>query len=175
MDYIIDSFENNGCQVQLVHDTDPLNPYEEFDTVSKIYHWHRRYDLGKSIDRMDEQEMIEYLSDFGEKVLSISPVYIYDHSGITISTKPFSCPWDSGQVGWAVITENNAILVDYPYRDEEKLQAVIEAEVDQYDKYLTGQVYGYRVIRDGDCIDSCYGFYDIADARSDGEHAAIAS
>ena len=36
-------------------------------------------------------------------------------------------------------------------------------------------MYGYRVIRDGDCIDSCYGFYDIADARSDGEHAAIAS
>ena len=30
----------------------------------------------------------------------ILPLYLYDHSGITISTRPFSCPWDSGQVGW---------------------------------------------------------------------------
>lgn len=30
----------------------------------------------------------------------ILPLYLYDHSGITISTVPFSCPWDSGQVGW---------------------------------------------------------------------------
>ena len=30
----------------------------------------------------------------------ILPLYLYDHSGITISTGPFSCPWDSGQVGW---------------------------------------------------------------------------
>lgn len=30
----------------------------------------------------------------------ILPLYLYDHSGITISTEPFSCPWDSWQVGW---------------------------------------------------------------------------
>jgi len=28
------------------------------------------------------------------------PLYLYDHSGITISTGPFSCPFDSGQVGF---------------------------------------------------------------------------
>jgi hypothetical protein len=29
----------------------------------------------------------------------ILPLYLYDHSGITMSCGPFSCPWDSGQVG----------------------------------------------------------------------------
>jgi hypothetical protein len=32
----------------------------------------------------------------------VLPVYIYDHSGITLNTTGFSCPWDSGQVGWIV-------------------------------------------------------------------------
>jgi hypothetical protein len=27
-------------------------------------------------------------------------LYLYDHGGITISTGPFSCPRDSGQVGF---------------------------------------------------------------------------
>ena len=30
----------------------------------------------------------------------ILPLYLYDHSGITMNTCGFSCPWDSGQVGW---------------------------------------------------------------------------
>jgi len=30
----------------------------------------------------------------------ILPLYLYDHGGITMSTGAFSCPWDSGQVGW---------------------------------------------------------------------------
>ena len=29
----------------------------------------------------------------------VLPVYMYDHSGITINTTGFSCPWDSGMVG----------------------------------------------------------------------------
>ena len=28
----------------------------------------------------------------------ILPLYLYDHSGITMNTCGFSCPWDSGQV-----------------------------------------------------------------------------
>ena len=27
------------------------------------------------------------------------PLYLFDHSGITMNTSGFSCPWDSGQVG----------------------------------------------------------------------------
>lgn len=64
----------------------------------------------KDFDK-DEQEDIDYLvenlsKDNLEYLISISdeliilPLYLYDHGGITIKTNPFSCPWDSGQVGW---------------------------------------------------------------------------
>jgi hypothetical protein len=172
MSDVIESFKNNGCQIELVHDLDPLNPYQEFDTVSKIYHWHPRYDLGNNISRMDEGEMMEYLTDSGKTVLAIMPVYMYDHSGITISTKPFSCRWDSGQVGWVVITKDNADKMGIVDRSLPELEKVIEAEIDRYDHYLTGQVYGYRVNYDGELVDSCYGFYDLADARSEAESAS---
>lgn len=41
----------------------------------------------------------EILSIIRKKFI-ILPLYLYDHGGITISTRPFSCPWDSGQVGY---------------------------------------------------------------------------
>ena len=39
----------------------------------------------------------------------ILPLYLYDHSGITMSTGPFSCPWDSGQVGWIYASKKTFI------------------------------------------------------------------
>jgi hypothetical protein len=37
------------------------------------------------------------------------PVYAYVHSGATISTSPFSCPWDSGQSGFVYVTRKDAV------------------------------------------------------------------
>ena len=36
------------------------------------------------------------------------PCYIYDHSGITISTGSFGCRWDNGQFGYIMITKEKA-------------------------------------------------------------------
>ena len=38
----------------------------------------------------------------------VLPIYMYDHSGITISVNPFSCPWDSGQIGFIYISKEKA-------------------------------------------------------------------
>lgn len=35
---------------------------------------------------------------------------------------------------------------------------MLEAEVQSYDLYLTGQCYGYRCLKDEDEVDSCWGF-----------------
>jgi hypothetical protein len=47
---------------------------------------------------LDTSELQDILDDLGKYV--ILPLYLYDHGGITMSIGPFSCPWDSGQVGW---------------------------------------------------------------------------
>lgn len=93
----------------------------------------------------------------------ILPLYLYDHSGITISTSPFSCPWDSGQVGYAVMTKQE--IDDEFEGDREKAEAYLRSTVKTYDDYLTGRVYGYTIKpaddnEDADEIDdSCWGYY----------------
>jgi len=46
-----------------------------------------------------ERFVKEYIHKKAHENAVILPVYMYDHSGITINTDGFSCPWDSGQVG----------------------------------------------------------------------------
>lgn len=117
-----------------------------------------------------------------EKVLDrevpvMLPLYLYDHSGITMNTRGFSCPWDSGQVGWIYATRET-IEKEYGKVDDETLalaRRVLKGEVDTYDLYLRGEVYGY-VARCQECgitLDSCWGFFGLDDARSEGKDVAL--
>lgn len=72
-----------------------------------------------------------------DKYYVIMPLYLYDHSGITISTSPFSCPWDSGQVGF--------IAAKLSGMDREKIISILQSEVSTYDMYLRGEVYGFVI------------------------------
>ena len=74
----------------------------------------------------------------------IRPLYLYDHSGITINTGGFSCPWDSGQVGYAVI-DPDTLQKEWD-GDRDKALACLEAEVETYARYLEGQVYFIRIL-----------------------------
>lgn len=100
----------------------------------------------------------------------ILPLHLYDHSGITMSTGQFRCPWDSGQVGW-IVCDDETIQREFD-GDRDKAEKVLEIEVAIYDDYLTGNVYGFIVEEtnefdeDGEPVwdgcnelDSCWGFY----------------
>ena len=98
------------------------------------------------------------------------PLYLYDHSGITMSTGSFGDPWDSGQVGWIVVTKEKFLAetgyteADWPQRAVEMMQGSVKT----YDQYLTGEVYGYTVYENTGTPEasvweeteySCWGFY----------------
>ena len=91
-------------------------------------------------------------------------LYLYDHGSITMNTKGFSCPWDSGQVGFIYVTKAE-ILKEYNCKYitkaiRNKVKDALRSEVNTYDQYLTGSVYGFVTETDsGDDIDSCWGFY----------------
>lgn len=92
----------------------------------------------------------------------VLPVYLYDHSGLSISTRPFSCPWDSGQVGWVVASRDN-ILKEYggqklTQAKLERAETLLRSEVDTYDHYLRGDCVGYELYKGGKMVDSCWGF-----------------
>lgn len=89
----------------------------------------------------------------------VLPVYAYIHSGITISLGKFSCSWDSGCCGYVAIDRTSE---DFKDRTEEGLTEALKSMVETADKFLTGQVYMYRVVRevDGEHVDSCHGFFE---------------
>ena len=177
MGEIVESHEFSGRTVQIVVDDYPSNPMEN-DTISQIIHWHRRYDLGE--DAPEDLDGIEGVREWIEKEKNgthIKPLFIYDHSGITVwigDNEPFINSahrgWDTGQVGFVFTTPEQIELMGTP---EERVDAVIAAEVKDFDQYLRGEGYGYEILDgDGEVEESCYGFYDLGDVVSDAKAVA---
>lgn len=104
------------------------------------------------------------------------PVYGYSHGGLTINTTGFSCPWDSGKLGFIYVSKEKA-LAEYGGKRvgkklTERVEECLRGEIETMDQYLSGEVYGYKVLefigesdddKDDEDLweetDSCWGFY----------------
>jgi len=134
--------------------------------------FHKRYDLGDTQTDY-RQEAFESWDELKaeiikkEKPLVIKPLYMYDHSEITISTSDFNDQWDSGQIGWVYITNKTIDVCGTTIKNDEtfaqykeRLGEYLEGEVNEYDQYLRGDVYLFKLTgENGEEIDSCGGFY----------------
>lgn len=111
-----------------------------------------------------DDNILDFLSDS----YAVLPLYLYDHSGITINTTGFSCPWDSCQIGWIYVSHED-IKKEYGALTPETVQKaenLLRSEVKEYNYYLTGQCYGFRLYENGKEIDSCWGFLgDLEDVK----------
>lgn len=95
----------------------------------------------------------------------ILPLNLYNHSGISMSVGSFlgrapHAEWDSGQVGWiyATATDIQKEYGNFSKERVEKAAALLKAEVETYDLYLTGQCYGFRLFENGKETENCWGF-----------------
>lgn len=159
-------------EIEIHTDESPESPRTSMDNLGKMICFHSRYSLGDKhdYDHRDYSGWEEQKEAIikNEKVCVILPLYLYDHSGITISTSPFSCRWDSGQIGWVYVSKER-VRKEYGVKRInqkliEKVTKVLEGEVETYDQYLRGDIYGYKVFEvspDGEKEekDSCWGFY----------------
>lgn len=149
------------------------------DEVQHYFGWGDRLRRAETAVERRKETLLE--ADMQANTVRL-PLYLYDHSGITMSTGSFSCPWDSGQVGFIYCTLERArlnwtrpdatweTLIPWDEGKEitmrEAAVKVLEGEVETYDQYLTGNVYGYVAKGygggdDGDREDiaSCWGFF----------------
>ncbi len=150
----------------------------EVKSYSAVYHrWVRLYGFDEPISRCGAQiaeavrsEMDNHaLLKLAEKQCCILPVYLFDHSGLHISTYDLTkCPdgrWDAGQVGW-VYADRDTIARKYGKCGREEMKRAGEmlvAEVEQYDRYLAGECYGFQLYEAGEEKDSCWGFLGTLD------------
>jgi len=154
----VKSEQYRGYTINIFPDEDPQSP-REWDNLGIIAYKHRDYTLGEE----EISDPDEWLNN--TKGYVMLPLYLYDHSGITISTTPFSCPWDSGQVGYIYTTLEHLNKLGHNWKrwsNKRREQALewLREEIKTFDQYITGDVYGYQILDpDGEEIGSCWGYF----------------
>ena len=86
----------------------------------------------------------------------VKPVYRFEHGGIALSTsdRKFravdSAGWDWSQIGFAIVTAQGIRDTYLRKRITKKLreqaEALVDAEVEEYSKFLNGEVYYFGVV-----------------------------
>lgn len=137
-----------------------------------IYKWNRSYGFEEPLAQCKSELVDAILSEMGNHALlklaeascCILPVYLFDHSGLRISTKDLTKwpdgRWDAGQVGW-VYADKKSIYDEYGkcgMEERKQAEAALSAEVELYDKYLSGECYGFQLYKNGEEENSCWGF-----------------
>jgi hypothetical protein len=184
-------------------DPEPLDPREEYDNLSTMALWWPRMSIGdieanSAEDIMNHiRELIKKYRPDEEKLWELDLPHLYEfivkedlpicaklvrgyeHSGFTISTAnsyPYTDKWDGGYCGICYIEKEQAFkelnATEDNWRDFSS--DIIEDEVETYDRFLNGSVYGIIIekpvsytndddkddhILEWEEADSCYGFY----------------
>lgn len=200
-DYV-SRFENEKYRLSIYQDYDNESP-RTWSNLGNMVCWSRDYNLGDKHDYEDGEDFFRSLAeDLGidttyelydedledsydedreiedirkeviEKVV-ILPLFLYDHSGLSMRTYThgYHSSWDCGQVGYIYVTHEN-IIKEYGALTDgniKKATDCLEGEVEIYSQYLEGDIYGFILEQKILCehcshieykdIDSCWGFY----------------
>ena len=188
----VDTFEHAGLGVRICWQewTEGSNPREHDGNIGMMFCDHPRYNLGDD-DAEDPREVdlgiIEYLKREHDATV-VLPLFLYDHSGITISyganlltgeddfrrSGRFvsdGAGWDTSSVGVIYDTADTREQLSEENRTPEKVEAILRQEVNLYAAYLEGSVFGYEIVEldeDGevptdnhvDVLDSCWGYLE---------------
>jgi len=166
---------HKGKTIKIYQDETPETP-RSWDNLAQMVFFGNKKCLGDKHEiklgsyQGREDFIVEGARALAKQIKDIAvclPVHMYSHSGETISTSggyPFNCPWDSGTIGFVIVTKQ-AIRENWSIKkvtkkliEQSKLQA--EGEVETLNDYLTGNIYGYKIVdENGNDLDSCWGFY----------------
>ena len=148
-----ETIELENQTIEIYVDEDPINP-REWDNLGVMAFFHKRYDLGDNPFN-EPEDLHEFIED---NPCIYLPVYMYDHSGIGLSTDnsryPFNCPWDSGMLGYIYVTYEQ-VKSEWEWKNLtqkriQKIRDILQSELETYNYYVSGRCYGYH-LRCKDC------------------------
>ena len=194
----------DGRKLRLVIEQDefPEDP-RSWDNLETMLCCHREYHLGdcnsnketeeqlaeicrkygksdEEIDEMTFAEEVQFILD-QDDVCGL-PLWLYDHSGISISTERI-CQWDSSFVG-LIFVEKDFFIEHTCVTNEEnwkkEARGMLEDKIEVYNYFLQGNVYAWtlyepvvvikqsmdgkelsrKIDEEGKIVDSMSGFYD---------------
>ena len=151
-------------RIRIEHDDINESPRVTMDNVGVMACWHRQLKLG---DRQPEEGPQEFEDALPNGTI-ILPLYLMNHSGLTMRTESFSCRWDSGQVGILYLTPSS-FQDNFGVKNEENITLatkILVEEVKLYNYHLEQDCWGYIIEKADEC-GSCHNVtYEVIDACS---------
>lgn len=148
-----------GYEIKISTDDHPLDPRKEWDNLGTIYgSWGE-----KPFSEIEVNDnWVDTKNHLDEHFIWL-PIYGYSHGGRTVKTTPFNCQWDSGLMGVIAVAKQK-VREDYSVKrispqKKQKVEKCLLGEVETFDYWLTGNVWGYEIYKDGQLIDSCWGYF----------------
>lgn len=141
-----DSTGTKYC-LEMLYDLNAESPRDSRDNLGTMLYSHRRYNLGD--ERLNSGSFEEYLQAQNlslDQVVHL-PVYLYDHSGLALSTEDFGDRWDSGRVG-VIFVSHDKIREEFGDVSPEtiaKAEQVLRGEVEEMHEYVSGNTFGMRL------------------------------
>jgi hypothetical protein len=147
-------------RIKIYNDTDPKQPENENDDAFLVY-GHRDFTvLRDGFNARDVFEGVERKKTY--KGYWVFKVYAYIHGGVALSVGSHNFPdarWDVSMNGFALVKRQKGYYI------EEKALILAKSIVEEWNQYLSDDVYGYKIFnlgldgKKGDEVDSCWGFY----------------
>lgn len=161
MNSTIEEILYKNHKIEIDYDDYPENPREwenlgMFVTYSSKYSYGDNVNQGRIFDSRDELEECIH----GIKDVLLLAIYVYDHSGVSVSTNVPTCGWDSSCIGYIYASPD---MIEKWGTNADYAEKILIAEIEEYNQYLNGEVYKYTI--EGPYTDeSCAGYYDEAAA-----------
>lgn len=157
MNNSLDVIEYRGYKINVFQDEMAESPDNWGNDDCFLIYDHRQFSVQRK--GFDPDEVNEFwVRTKGARLYDgyrIYPVFAYIHSGVSLSlgrnTYPFTCPWDTSMKGFVLVKRQKGWT--YTERASRK---VAQSVINEWNDYLSGNVYGYTI--DG-LDDSCWGFY----------------
>lgn len=161
----LETITYKGYDINIHHDEFADDP-REWSNLSKLVLFHNRYNLPNELN-IDHNDFIDWFDmeafiqrEYNPAIMRL--VSMYEHGGVALRLGAPTCEWDSGYIGFMIVTKDHLreafgikrITKQYI----EKAYNIMKGELETYDDYLNGNVYGYTIDGD-DWEDSLWGFY----------------
>ena len=163
--------EYKGFNIEIHQDVDSMPPDEWGDTGLFLVSGHPQiyiqHDLIKVDPRRHSFEGKQKVKlPTNRRVYHVFKLYGYSHSGEGLSLSndhyPFNCPWDGFYTGTVYASSKE-------FKTREKAREVAQSLIEEWNDYLSGNVWGFQVFDNEDeCVDSCWGYngvYALSEAK----------
>jgi hypothetical protein len=187
---VLDTLRYRDYCIEIVAFTEAENPLTEDELVHPTLCLHSQAEkrfgwttdsgwatrLDDALDQIAQRGVTRHLYGAGGALEVVSrwlkvfhgiPVVLHvsaiDHSGVAVYLGAGEHPsdpggWDSGWIGWLFATPEQ--LEAWGTKGAENIEQSLRASFDEFAAWVSGDVFGYRIINPDDvALDECFGFY----------------